>query len=221
MYMVYKNNQQVGPYTHEHIHDFVKQSVLEKDDLCWKEGWIEWRPIASILSINNQPPMLTSESEVEIYRGSPSLVPVWLSGAFWIFILSGLYSLGALFNNVTVQIAIVLSVLLIAALNIGWKIIKTKSTHYFISSSRIKITSGILNKQIEEIELHRIQDLSLNQEFIYRLFNLGSINIVSVDRTDPIVVIKLIENSENIREKLRTAVSIRRKKEHIREVQMF
>ena len=231
LYWVNKNGQQIGPYTFEQISSFVRESAIDKEDLCWKEGWADWKYISTLLAGTNHPSLTATECETEIFIGNPSLVPVLFEAMIWL-IISPVFFLLALapaflgqqmlqIPTKTLVILVMVSFFAYVSLRLGTMFIKTKGTQYIVSSSRIKIISGILSRNIEEIELHRIQDMSLQQPFVYRLFNLGSIQVISVDRTDPVFTIKLIKNSEDIREKLRTAVLVRKKKENIREVQMF
>ena len=47
-YRLLKNNQQLGPYSVEQIHIFLKQGLALTSDLVWTEGWPSWIPIDNV-----------------------------------------------------------------------------------------------------------------------------------------------------------------------------
>jgi hypothetical protein len=49
-YYVTRNGQQLGPYEESEVLRQVAAGIVSADDLCWREGMPEWRPIASVLS---------------------------------------------------------------------------------------------------------------------------------------------------------------------------
>jgi hypothetical protein len=48
-----QNGQTFGPHDPEEIADFIDTGKFRPDNLCWREGWAEWRPISSFLSENS------------------------------------------------------------------------------------------------------------------------------------------------------------------------
>jgi len=217
---IFKDNQQIGPYTIEEIATFVQQSSLTPADLCWQDGWAEWRPIATILAGGVRTPDPNMERETHLFEGSPSLIPVYLLAGVYILILI----VGTtLFGSVWVEGLpwFILAVLLAALAHLTFRYFDIKSINYFISTSRIKITTGIFSKHIKEIELYRIQDTSAFQSFLSRLIGKGSIFIVSGDKAEPRIEIKSVPNHEELREKLRNAVLAARQKAKVRETSSF
>jgi hypothetical protein len=47
VYFVLHNNTQEGPYTPDEVKRRLNESLYSAESLCWREGWEEWRPIAS------------------------------------------------------------------------------------------------------------------------------------------------------------------------------
>lgn len=86
------------------------------------------------------------------------------------------------------------------------------SLHYTITDERIRITSGVLGKARENIELVRIQDIDYKQTMSERMINIGDISVLSHDRSDPRVVLKNVKDPEAVYEILRRAVLHARKK---------
>ncbi len=86
------------------------------------------------------------------------------------------------------------------------------SLQYTITDERIRITSGVLGKARENIELVRIQDLDYKQTMSERMINVGDIFIHSHDPSDPRVVLKNVKDPEAVYEILRRAVLHARRK---------
>src|SRR5215213_4604196 len=62
-------------------------------------------------------------------------------------------------------------------------LIRTRMTHYRITTERLFIERGLLNKRTDELELERYKDIFLNQTFFDRLVGCGDIKIVTGDTT--------------------------------------
>ncbi len=73
-------------------------------------------------------------------------------------------------------------------------------TKYSLSKDRIFIDSGFLNAQHEEILLYRVTDLSLRRNFGQKLFGVGTVTIISGDRSMPSLMLKNIKKPIIIKE---------------------
>lgn len=96
----------------------------------------------------------------------------------------------------------------------------TKCTYYELTSQRLRIRSGILNKRVDELELYRVKDYSIELPFLLRLVGLGNLTMITSDATSPTVVMRAIPGIEHVREKLRSAVQSERDRKHVRELDM-
>jgi uncharacterized membrane protein YdbT with pleckstrin-like domain len=94
----------------------------------------------------------------------------------------------------------------------------TKCTAYELTSQRLRIRTGILNKKVDELELFRVKDYSMEQPFLLRLVGLGNLTMVTSDATTPTVSIRAIPGVEAVREKLRNAVQAERDRRRVREL---
>jgi membrane protein YdbS with pleckstrin-like domain len=61
----------------------------------------------------------------------------------------------------------------------------TKSVRYRISNYRIDFERGLLTKNIDTVELWHVEDLHFHQSLINRLFNVGTITVLSKDDKMP------------------------------------
>lgn len=94
----------------------------------------------------------------------------------------------------------------------------TKCTFYELTSQRLRIRSGILNKKVDELELYRVKDYSMEQPFLLRLVGLGNLNMITSDATTPNVAMLAIPGIEEVREKLRATVQAERDRKRVREL---
>lgn len=96
----------------------------------------------------------------------------------------------------------------------------TKCTSYELTTQRLKISTGIFNKHLDELELFRVKDYSMVRPFFLRMMGLGHVTMVTSDISTPTVSIKAIPNVEQVREMLRTAVQAERDRKRVRELDM-
>jgi len=86
------------------------------------------------------------------------------------------------------------------------------SVHYKITNERVRLTTGLLGKEREDIELVRIQDVDHKQNLSERMLNIGDIYIRSHDPSHPEVVLQNVTKPMEVHEILRRAVLKARKK---------
>jgi uncharacterized membrane protein YdbT with pleckstrin-like domain len=98
-----------------------------------------------------------------------------------------------------------------------WKYLVTKNTRYELTSQRLRMRSGVINKKLEELELYRVKDYKLDQPFFLRLFSLGNVVLETSDPSTPVIVIPAIADAEGVREKVRNAVEERKDAKNVRE----
>jgi uncharacterized membrane protein YdbT with pleckstrin-like domain len=94
----------------------------------------------------------------------------------------------------------------------------TRSTSYELTSQRLRIRSGILNRRVDELELYRVKDYAMEQPLMLRMVGLGNLTLVTSDASTPTVAIRAIHDVEALREKLRTTVQNERDRKRVREL---
>ena len=96
--------------------------------------------------------------------------------------------------------------------------LETRTHRFEVTSERIRVTSGILSRHMEELELYRVKDTSLLEPFLLRvLFKLGHVVIRTSDSTHRILVIPAIANPNGLREQIRGCVEKLREQKGVRE----
>lgn len=77
--------------------------------------------------------------------------------------------------------------------------------HYVLTNERIKVTTGLLGKSLENFELIRVQDIDVKQSAGERLMGIGDINIRGADRSNPELVLRNVRDPQGVYEILRKA----------------
>lgn len=92
-----------------------------------------------------------------------------------------------------------------------WYYLVVKNIRYEITTERLKVFSGVLNKTANDIELYRVKDMRLFEPWYLRMFGLGHVLVLTSDLSNPHILIKAIPNALDVREKLRYLTEERRK----------
>ena len=88
-------------------------------------------------------------------------------------------------------------------------------TKYSMTEEKMLIDSGFLKKKQEEVRLYRILDMSLSRGLGQRIFGLGTITCNTADKTSPVLVIKNIKNSEEVKEQISDLVEKERDRKRV------
>ena len=163
------------------------------------------------MSLDNEPAP-QHESETELWSGHTSQ---WVH--FWYYLLCVVLAAAALGAiPFTAGLSAIGLVLPIAIFVIVWW--TNRATSYELTSQRLKIRRGILNRRLDEIELYRVKDYVMEQPLMLRMLGLGNITLITSDASTPTLRIPAIPNVEGVREKLRTAVQRERDRKRVREL---
>lgn len=141
-----------------------------------------------------------NKKEELLWNGSPSQV---INIGWYVLIIP--FIIAIIFFPIIAVLTPILLVLLI------WNYLVVKLTKYEITNERLKISTGVLNKSLNDLELYRVKDTRLESPWYFRLLNMGKIVILTSDLSHPLVIVKAISNAENVRELLRATVEERRK----------
>lgn len=141
------------------------------------------------------PPDAAGEPAEEVlFEGNPALVP----------------SLGAL---------------LLALLTVGlWLIplwFKSRARHYRLTTKRVVVESGILNKRLEQVDLYRVSDYTVLRPVLQRMMGTGNLILRTLDQTSPEVSVSNIKaDVVALYERIRVATESEKRRRGIRVVDM-
>lgn len=166
-------------------------------------------PIAR--QMQDAPPAKPLEEEETVYfEGRPVLRADQAKAAMFLFgglVLLALPVLAAVFDwtwwdhRWMTPVAIILAIVAVVA---PWLVVRT--TRYRITNYRIDYERGVLKKQIDSMELWHVDDISFEQGLVDRLMNVGTITILSDDRTTPRLDLHGLPNPRAIFDSLRQRV---------------
>ena len=79
-------------------------------------------------------------------------------------------------------------------------------TRYMLSEDRLFLSKGLLNVRDDEILLYRVRDISTSRSLLQRLFGVGTVTVLSSDKTCPTLVMKNIRDPLAVKEQLHKSV---------------
>ena len=89
-------------------------------------------------------------------------------------------------------------------------------TRYAMSEDRLFISEGFLTIKDDEILLYRVRDLDTSRTLWQRLFKVGTVTVISSDKTMPTMVLKNIKNPVEVKEMLHSMVEECKLKRRVR-----
>ena len=97
-----------------------------------------------------------------------------------------------------------------------WRWIELVNHRIVVSSERVRLTTGILNKRTDELELYRVRDTSFLQPFLLRLFSKGNLTLTTSDASSPSLTLLGIPGDPELRDNLRRAIEACRDRKRAR-----
>ena len=151
--------------------------------------------------------------ETTLWQGSPSQ---WLNLGHYLFAL--LLTAGAITGGLFFPPAFAL--IAVPFFYVGWRFLVVRSTRFELTTERLRLTRGVFNQKIDEIELYRVKDISMIRPLWMRLTGLASVILETSDRSQPTLVLPAISNGVDLRENLRRQVEAIRDRKRVRELDM-
>ena len=79
-------------------------------------------------------------------------------------------------------------------------------TRYAMTDDRFFLETGMLNIRTEEVLLYRVRDISLSRKLGQRIFGVGTIKLISSDKSLPELLIKNIKHPIEVKEMIHRQV---------------
>ena len=89
-------------------------------------------------------------------------------------------------------------------------------TRYCLSEDRLFISEGFLNLKDDEVLLYRVRDIDTKRTLWQRLFGVGTISIMSSDKTMPTLVLKNVKDPMMVKELIHNQVEETKIKRRVR-----
>ena len=91
---------------------------------------------------------------------------------------------------------------------VWYRFLLIRSRRYLIEPEFIRMTSGILFKRTEQVELYRVKDYTITQPFLHQLFRMMDLTLKTTDPGNPVIFLRGIPQSDivdTIRERVQEA----------------
>jgi len=150
-------------------------------------------------------------SEELLWKGSPSQVLNLGKYLVALLVAAGIAVGGIFFPPAWAALVLPLGWML-------WIFIETRSIRHELTTERIRLYQGVFNQKMDDVELYRVKDTSMERPFWYRMFGLSTLIIETSDRSQPRIEIRAVSDGDNLRETLRKQVEYWRDRKRVREV---
>jgi len=78
------------------------------------------------------------------------------------------------------------------------KMIRLKMTYYEIMHDRIEWSRGILDRKVDNLDMFRVIDLKMRRTIFDCIFGIGTIILITTDKTDPEFVFEKVTNPREL-----------------------
>lgn len=85
-------------------------------------------------------------------------------------------------------------------------------TRYFVYEDRLILKVGFFHTITDEILLYRIMDLRLSRKLGQKIFGVGTVTLISADKSHPSLELKNIKQSDGVRQLLSKQIETQRDK---------
>lgn len=89
-------------------------------------------------------------------------------------------------------------------------------TRYALSEDRLFMSQGFLNLKDEEVLLYRVRDVTTSRSLWQRMFGVGTVTVMSSDKTQPTLVLKNVKDPLAFKELLHKQVELMKDKRRAR-----
>lgn len=79
-------------------------------------------------------------------------------------------------------------------------------TKYRMSDDRLFLTTGIITTHDEEVILYRVRDIHVSITLGQRIFGVGTVTVMSADKTMPTLELKNVKNPREVKEMIHKQV---------------
>jgi len=151
--------------------------------------------------------------ETVVWRGTPSQWTNFVTYLFCLLLAGGVIA-GYLF--VSPPQPLILAGLVVPALWMLARYIATRCQRYEITSERVKVTTGLLSRHTNELELYRVRDYSVVEPFWLRLVGCGNVVLMTADSSNPSFILRAVPHAATLKDQIRTNTEQMRQRRGVR-----
>jgi uncharacterized membrane protein YdbT with pleckstrin-like domain len=151
--------------------------------------------------------------ETVLWRGTPSQ---WTNFVTYLFCLLLAAGVGAAYYFVQPPQPLILLGLILPAIWALSRWIATRCQRYEVTTERVKVTTGLLSRHTQELELYRVRDYSIIEPFWLRLVGCGNVVLETADNTNPRFVLHAVPHAATLKDQIRTHTEKMRQRRGVR-----
>jgi uncharacterized membrane protein YdbT with pleckstrin-like domain len=156
--------------------------------------------------------------ETLLWRGTPSQWTNFLTYFFCLLLAAGVGA-AYFFMPPPPQPLILLGLIVPAIWALGrW--IATRCQRYEVTSERVKVTTGLLSRHTQELELYRVRDYSIIEPFWLRVVGCGNVVLETSDSTNPRFVLHAVPHAATLKDQIRTHTEKMRQRRGVRSLEV-
>lgn len=89
-------------------------------------------------------------------------------------------------------------------------------TRYKLTSQRLMVTRGFIGRSTEELDLYRVNDVSVKQHPMERIAHIGDVSVISADSTSPSLKLENIGTPDRVKDMIRESARQERERRRVR-----
>jgi hypothetical protein len=78
--------------------------------------------------------------------------------------------------------------------------VAAKTTTYVLTTERLKVSSGVVGRRADQMELFRVKDVRVKKNLRNRTRSRGDVVVISVDQSTPVLKLESIPDPESVAE---------------------
>lgn len=155
--------------------------------------------------------------EETVWSGTPSLWSQfwWFAGALGLVCLAFALAIVGAFAGAWLAIP---AALLVAGAVVAIRVLLVRAQRFTLTNQRLRLETGLIARQVEEIELYRVIDSAADQGVLQRLLRVGTVVVVSNDERNPQVSMPWVPAPRDLREQIRQLGEARRRWRKVAEI---
>jgi membrane protein YdbS with pleckstrin-like domain len=151
--------------------------------------------------------------EEPLWSGRYSLraaAQLWILSGAWIALVVWLYLRYVETSSQKLNLTVASVALLPAAWALCLGLYRKLTLRYRLTNHRLFTQRGLLGRDNDEVELIRVDDVSVHQNVLQRVFDVGTITVISTDSSSPRLLMEGIQQPMAVKEEIRNQVRARR-----------
>jgi len=160
-----------------------------------------------------------ASAEALVWSGTPSQ---WTHFGTYLFclLLAALVVVAYLLYSPAAPQPLILTGLAVPVLWALGRWIGTRCQRYEVTTERAKLTTGLLSRHTQEIELYRVRDYTVIEPFWLRLVGCGDVVLVSADRSSPSFVLRAVPRARWLKDEIRRHTERMRQRRGVRDLDL-